>query len=87
MAKENPNRRETYTASDFYILDGDLSDTVDLPTKIRGIIVGVAGDIVMMNERDETLAAFPVVAGQYLPVAPKRIKSTGTTATSLLGLI
>jgi len=87
MAERNPNRRETYTATDAYILDDYFSDTAELPRKIRGFIVGNAGNVVMVTEANLTLAAFPVVAGQYLPFAPKQIKSTSTTASSLLGLI
>lgn len=86
MADENPNRRETFTADDFYILDSHVSDTDNLPRKIRGIIVGTAGNLEMRTARGENVAAIPVVAGQFLPVAPIRLLSN-TTATNLLGLI
>lgn len=88
MSETNPGRHATFTAADFYSLDAYLSDTVDLPEgrHIRAISVGVAGDIVCLNVRGESVT-FKVVAGQILPIQPKRIYSTGTTATGLIGLI
>lgn len=88
MSDKNPNRHATFTAADFFALASYLSDTVDLPEekRIRAIAVGVAGDIVCNNLRDEQVT-FKVAAGQILPIQPKRIYSTGTTATSLIGLV
>ena len=88
MSESNPNRRETFTASDFYAMSSYLSDTVDLPynRQIRAIVVGGAGDVVCHNIHG-TSVTFAAVAGQILPIQPKRVLSTGTTATGLVGLI
>lgn len=83
---DNPNRRETFTAPDFYALSSHLSDTIDLRKPIRAIVVGGAGNIVCHNINAESVT-FTVVAGQILPIQPKRILSTGTTATGLVGLV
>lgn len=88
MSEENPYRRETFTASDFFSLTAYKSNTVDLPKlkQIRAILVGGAGDIVCHNVRGESVT-FTVVAGQIVPIQPKRILDTGTTATGLIGLV
>jgi len=59
------------------------SDTVDLPVLTRGIYVGGAGDVVVVFKNDATATFTAVPAGTLLPVAARRINSTGTTATNL----
>lgn len=83
---DNPNRRETFTAPDFYSLTSFLSDTVDLPRQVRAIAVGGAGNIVCVNARGDSVT-FTVVAGQILPIQTKQVLSTGTTASALVGLV
>lgn len=83
---DNPNRRETFTAPDFYSLTTFLSDTVDLPRQVRAIAVGGAGNIVCVNARGDSVT-FTVVAGQILPIQTKQVLFTGTTATALVGLV
>lgn len=83
---DNPNRRETFTAPDFYSLTTFLSDTVDLPRQVRAIAVGGAGNIVCVNARGDSVT-FTVVAGQILPIQTKQVLSTGTTASALVGLV
>lgn len=65
------------------------NDATDLTTlKIKGIWVGGTGDVAVMGLNDAaaiTLSAVP--AGTLLPVMPKRVMATGTTATLLVGLI
>lgn len=51
----------------------------------KGIYIGVAGDIVAVGDDDAT-STFTVVAGAILPIRPKRINSTGTTATGIVAL-
>lgn len=58
----------------------------DLATQPEAIYVGGAGNLVVRgsNDVDATLA---VLAGQVLPIKPKQVRSTGTTATGLVGLV
>ena len=59
------------------------SDTVDIPTingaSVAAVYVGGAGDVTVLNA-DGTSALFTAVpVGTILPIAPKRIMSTGST--------
>jgi hypothetical protein len=62
-------------------------DSTNFSPVPRGIIVG-AGSVVMVNEDDTTttLADGVLATGVVLPLSPKRINSTGTTATVLYGV-
>jgi len=69
----------------------DLTDTVTSGTGmgtviIRGLIVGVAGNVAYLDPAGlaRTIA---LPAGGPFPIAMKRIKSTNTTATGLVGII
>lgn len=60
-------------------------------TKIRptvGLYVGGAGNIVvvMAGEGGTTVTLSGVVAGSFLPLSVKQVKSTGTTATLIIAL-
>jgi hypothetical protein len=74
-------------APDFFAIS--LSDTVAIASVIRGIYVGVGGDIVVKNAAGTTVTFKAVPQGAILPVtAPVLIvMSTGTTATNLVGLV
>lgn len=68
------------------------SDSDELPVEVRGIYVGVAGNIVVSmidpvthNLTSVTFLAAPV--GNILPIRTKKIFATGTTATNLIGLL
>ena len=58
------------------------SDSVNFLPRPRGIVVG-SGVIVIVNDDDttETLADGVLANGVVLPISPKRINATGTTAT------
>lgn len=59
------------------------SDTTPLPSGVRGIIVGTAGDvaIVYSNGSEDIL---PLAANAYYGlVFPAKIKATGTTAANI----
>jgi hypothetical protein len=63
------------------------SDTVDLTNLTRGVYVGAGGDLAVIFANDTastTLVAVPT--GVVLPIAVRRILSTGTTATSVVAL-
>lgn len=62
-------------------------DNNDLAVTTRAIYTGAGGTIVAILAEDSaevTFASLP--AGTVLPVRARRIKSTGTTATGVVGL-
>lgn len=61
------------------------SDSTDLTDALRMLIVGVGGDVKITDTRDVT-GVFTLEAGNY-PIRVKRVWSTGTTATGLVGVI
>ena len=60
------------------------SDTALL--NIRGIYVGVTGNISLLTYGGNAITLTGVLAGTILPIETSRINATGTTATSLVGL-
>lgn len=62
------------------------SDTVNFLFQVRGIYVGAAGNVVIVTDDNEAITFVGCVAGSILPVRAKRVNSTSTTATSLVGL-
>lgn len=62
------------------------SDSVDMAIATRAIYVGVSGDIKLNTVGGETVTFVGVPQGTFLPVRASRIWSTGTTATSLVGM-
>lgn len=73
-----------------------LSDTADLPRYLvygagqggltSGLYVGATGDVVVVQQDGKAVTFVGVPAGQFLPVAARRINSTSTTASSILAL-
>lgn len=62
------------------------SDSVDFTYLTRAIWVGGAGDVVIVWADGTTSTIVGVAAGTLLPVRAKRVNSTSTTATSMVGL-
>lgn len=63
------------------------SDSVDLERRTRGIYVGVSGDVtVHMAEDGQSILFKDLAAGIVHPIAVIRVLSTGTTASSLVGM-
>ena len=62
----------------------DSADDFDIYT--RGIYIGVDGDVVVVTSSGTALTFKGLLAGTILPVRAKRINSTNTTATDLIGL-
>ena len=62
------------------------SDTVDFAFLVRGTYVGGAGDVVVVNPDDTTVTFVGVPAGTILPVQARRVNSTSTDATNMVGL-
>ena len=66
-------------------------DNTDLTYVSRGIYVGVTGDLVVEMEGDvatskAAITFVGVLAGSVLPIRVSRVRSTGTTAESILDL-
>ena len=62
------------------------SDTTDFAYYVRGIYVGGAGNVVVVNIDGTTCTFSSVPAGTILPVKARRVNSTDTTATLMVGL-
>lgn len=62
-------------------------DTNELTYFTRGIYVGVTGDVAVIGKNDTVAVTFVgLAAGMIHPIQAKIIKSTGTTATSIVGV-
>ena len=63
------------------------SDGTDLQEVVRGIYVGVAGNLAVMLLDGITTVTFTAVpVGTNLPVRVKRVMATNTTAGGLMGM-
>lgn len=79
-------RTDTSTAT--FVFTITPHDTNELTAFVRGLYVGGAGDVALVCEDNSTSVTFVgVPAGAILPVRAKRVLSTGTTATNLIGLV
>ncbi len=61
------------------------SDVTNLANPAVGLFVGGAGNISAVMENGDTVTFTGVLAGQFLPFIFRRINSTGTTATNMVG--
>lgn len=68
-------------------IDAVKSDTVDLAVPIRAIRANVAGTVTVIALDGTTSVAMNFAAGETRTLMAKRVKSTGTTATTLEGAI
>lgn len=59
------------------------SDTADLPWRPRALYVTADGNLSMMMDGATEPLLYPVTAGSILPIRPRRIMATGTTATAI----
>ncbi len=74
------------------------SDTVAITQKVRttetglaavypdALLIGGAGNVVLVTPDDHVQAVVTVVAGQILPITVKRVNSGSTTATNIEAL-
>lgn len=60
------------------------SDATDIPVRPRALWVNVAGNISI--DTDSQSSQVLAVAAGVVPISPKRVRSTGTTATGIFGL-
>lgn len=63
------------------------SDGVDVASPIRGLYVGGTGDVTAIDHAGTSVVFKAVPVGTTLPICPKRIMATGTTATLMIGLV
>lgn len=61
-------------------------NTNPLAVSTRGIYVGGAGDVSLTTVEGNDVTFMGCLIGTVLPVRAKIVKSTGTTATNLIGL-
>lgn len=63
------------------------SDTVDIKGGLaRSLYVGVAGNVVAINEEGTAILFTAVPAGSILRIVTSRVNSTSTTATAIVAL-
>ena len=58
-----------------------------LARPIRGLYVGVSGDVAIVDMMDNDITLEGLAAGVIHPIACKQVKATGTTATGILGVV
>jgi len=80
--KSNAEVLESPAAGAFAITPGSELDFVT-----RGIYVGGDGDINVVMNDDTDVTFVGLAAGTIYPLQVKEVKSSGTTATDLIGLI
>jgi hypothetical protein len=83
MSVELPNGMNTNPAQGGYAITP--SDSANLPTLTRALLVGTSGDVKVSYPNDST-DVLPLVAGIMYPIVAKRVWSTGTTAANIHGL-
>lgn len=67
------------------IVPNDNNDLAAPPT--IGLYIGTGGDVTLTPNSGGTNVTFKAVpTGRLLPVCPKRVLATGTTATNILAL-
>lgn len=62
------------------------SDTADLSTVPRAVCVSADGNVVLVMSGNSQEVTIAMVAGTLYPLAPTRIKATGTTATGIVAV-
>lgn len=78
-------QQETRPASNFFAITP--SNTVDFTQGVtRGIYVGTGGDVVAVGQDGTAVTFTAVPGGVILPIVAKRVNSTSTTASNLVGL-
>ncbi len=62
-------------------------DDDDLAETVRGLYVGAGGAVAIVDPAGGTTVFAGVPSGTVLPVRAHRVRATGTTATSIVGLV
>jgi hypothetical protein len=78
------NAAAEFSASKHFAITPHNTTNFDYLT--RAIYVGVTGNVVIVTDDDVAVTYVAVPAGAVLSVRAKRVNSTGTTASSLVGM-
>lgn len=62
------------------------SDSVNCDFATRAVYVGGTGDLTVVTINDEVVTFIGIPGGTLLPLRIKRVNSTSTTASALVGL-
>jgi hypothetical protein len=62
------------------------SDSTDLLVMSRALYIGVGGNVAVVTASGAAVTFVGLTSGSILPVRVSRVKSTATTATSILSL-
>ena len=62
------------------------SNSKSISRNARALWVGTGGDVVALNAAGQAVTFKNVPDGSILPIATKRVNSTGTTATDIVAL-
>lgn len=62
-------------------------DNNDLEEVTRGLYCGAGGDIALRMQSGAEITFSNVAEGSFLPVRAARVLATGTSATSIVGLV
>lgn len=63
------------------------SDSTELEFVTRALYIGGAGNISVVAADDTSAVILSVAAGAILPIRAKKVNSTSTTATGIVGLL
>lgn len=81
---QSPRSTDLMTAQDAVAVTPSDSTAV----LFRGLWIGGAGNVAIIGLLGDTAVTLSgVPAGTYLPIAVKRVMSTNTTATLIVGLV
>jgi hypothetical protein len=62
------------------------SDTVNLAAGCRSLWVGTAGDLALVGDDDHVETFTTSSDGQWVPLGPKRVNDTNTTAGNIIAV-
>jgi hypothetical protein len=63
------------------------NDAADITAVTRAVYVGGPGNLAIVLQSGATVTLSNVASGSLLPLRIKRLLATGTTATSIVGLL
>lgn len=63
------------------------SNSTQLPERCCGLYIGTTGDVAVETEARATVTFTAVPAGGILPIAARKVLSTGTTASNIVGFL
>lgn len=75
----------TSPATDAFVITP--ADGSDLARVTRGLWVGGGGDVSVVTQGGTTVTLKGAPAGSLIPIRAVRVRSTGTTATDIVGLV